>query len=380
MYYSAIGVLAAMVLLIENQDILFNRSGIFGMPAWKIYRRFLFAVLCYYITDVLWGVLESLKMGSGIIIDTSAYFIAVAAGVLFWTRFAVAYLEEKDAFGRFLEYAGRGIAAVVVVLVAVNAFVPVIFYVDGTGNYHTLPARSVILYPQILLLLLLCAYMFYFLIAKRKTLLDASGPNHPESMELLKKRRTLAFFGVIMAVFLYLQLLYPFLPFYSVAYLLGTCLLRASIIGDEKGRYMAELAGAERTAELKESFSALLDNMPVLSFSKDARTGVYLACNQAFAEYAHKENPEGVVGLTDAEIFDLATASHFVEDDRIAVSMDEPYIFFENVPDAAGNPRRFQTTKLKFTDQSGRLCTLGMCQDVTDMMRLHRENAAAREG
>jgi hypothetical protein len=57
-------------------------------------------------------------------------------------------------------------------------------------------------------------------------------------------------------------------------------------------------------------------------------TAVYLACNQAFAEYAHKESPEGVVGLTDAEIFDAVTAEHFVEDDRMALSMDEPYIFF----------------------------------------------------
>jgi hypothetical protein len=42
--------------------------------------------------------------------------------------------------------------------------------------------------------------------------------------------------------------------------------------------------------------------MPAMSFYKDAQTGVYLACNRAFAEYANKENPAGVVGLTDFEI------------------------------------------------------------------------------
>ena len=52
----------------------------------------------------------------------------------------------------------------------------------------------------------------------------------------------------------------------------------------------------------KESLSSLLNHMPAMSFYKDAKTGVYLACNQAFAEYAHKENPSGVVGLTDYEI------------------------------------------------------------------------------
>ena len=46
--------------------------------------------------------------------------------------------------------------------------------------------------------------------------------------------------------------------------------------------------------------------------------------------------------------------------------MDEPYIFFEDVMDAAGNPRQLQTTKLKYTDDAGRLCLLGIVQDVTD--------------
>ena len=136
---------------------------------------------------------------------------------------------------------------------------------------------------------------------------------------------------------------------------------------------------ARKIAELRASLTALMDNMPGMSFAKDARTGVYLACNQAFAEYAHKENPEGVVGLTDAEIFDPETALHFVEDDRMALSMDEPYIFFEDVPDAAGNQRQFQTTKLKYTDDTGRLCTLGLCQDVTEFVRIQRENATTKE-
>ena len=30
--------------------------------------------------------------------------------------------------------------------------------------------------------------------------------------------------------------------------------------------------------------------------------------------------------------------------------MDKPYIFFEDVPDAAGNQKQLQTTKLKFID------------------------------
>ncbi|MBQ3322457.1 MAG: response regulator [Firmicutes bacterium] len=115
--------------------------------------------------------------------------------------------------------------------------------------------------------------------------------------------------------------------------------------------------------------SALLNHLPAMTFSKDAATGKYLACNQSFAEYAHKSCPAEVVGLTDFDIFDPVTAAHFVEDDKKTLSMDGPYIFFEDVPNAAGTViRNLQTTKLKFTDETGRLCTLGVCTDVTEMV------------
>ena len=140
-----------------------------------------------------------------------------------------------------------------------------------------------------------------------------------------------------------------------------------------------EAADARKIAELKESISTLLDNMPALSYSKDARTGAYLACNQAFAEYAHKDKPADVVGLTASDIFDKETAELFDKEDKIALEMDEPYVVFEDVPDAAGDQKQLQTTKLKFIDASGKQCILGMSQDVTDMVRIQRENATTKE-
>ena len=152
--------------------------------------------------------------------------------------------------------------------------------------------------------------------------------------------------------------------------------LQAERTANEQERMLEEAA---KIAELKESISSLLDNIPGMTFTKDARTGVYLACNQAFAEYAHRTSPQSVIGLTDAELFDKKTAEHFVEEDQVALSMDEPYIFFEDVQDAAGNPRQLQTTKLKYTNDEGKKCVLGFCQDVTDMVRIQRENATTRE-
>ena len=151
-----------------------------------------------------------------------------------------------------------------------------------------------------------------------------------------------------------------------------------SDITEKHEQMMAEIKSAAKLADLMASVSSLLSNMPAMSFSKDAETGVYLACNQPFAEYAHKSSPEDVIGLTDHDIFDQDTADHFVADDRLALSMEEPYIFFEDVPNAAGTKiRNLQTTKLKFKDDLGRLCILGMCVDITEMTRIKTAEATS---
>ena len=81
----------------------------------------------------------------------------------------------------------------------------------------------------------------------------------------------------------------------------------------------------------------------------------------------HKESPLDVVGLTDADLLDKATAAYFAETDKKVLSMDKPYVFYEEVTDADGRLRQFQTTKLHFSDASGRCCLLGMCVDVTEV-------------
>lgn len=154
---------------------------------------------------------------------------------------------------------------------------------------------------------------------------------------------------------------------------------RALEAEEEAARLSEKAASAAKIAELSESISTLLDNMPALTFYKDAETGVYVACNQAFADYAKKSSPKDVVGLTDFDIFDRKTAEHFVEDDKKALGTDIPLIFLEDAPDAAGVMKHFQTTKLKFIDTDGKLRLLGMCVDMTEMASIRRESEKARE-
>ena len=140
------------------------------------------------------------------------------------------------------------------------------------------------------------------------------------------------------------------------------------------------LEEASAVEELKQTVSSLLDNMPGMNFTKDAETGVYLACNQAFAEYANKKSPDEVIGLTPDRLFDPKLAKSSVEDDKVALSMDGPYIFYDYMPDVNGNRTQYKITKLKYTDNNNRLCVLGMLQDVTDTFRISRDSAGTKEG
>ena len=247
MYYSAIGILALLVLVIENLDILLGLDVGFDKPAWKVYRKFLFSILVYYITDILWGILEALKIPVLLFADTSLYFIAMAVGILLWTQYVVTYLDEKDTFGNFLVHAGRILAACVTVISLVNIFAPVLFTVDDECVYTPLPIRYVILIVQIVLLFLISIHALQIILAKK-----ASGDS-------VKRYRATAYFGLIMSTFLIAQVWLPYLPMYCIAYLLGTCLLRAFVVRMEKEEYRLENAEMKRIRQeelLKEEHTA----------------------------------------------------------------------------------------------------------------------------
>ena len=72
-------------------------------------------------------------------------------------------------------------------------------------------------------------------------------------------------------------------------------------------------------------------------------------------------------------------AKRFTADDKTALSMDEPLIFYDTLTDAQGNLRKARVTKLKYTDANGRLCVMGFFQDVSDSLRISREKAATKE-
>ena len=155
--------------------------------------------------------------------------------------------------------------------------------------------------------------------------------------------------------------------------------LEADQTREENRKLAKQLENVTNVVSLVESYTSILSNMPALSFTKDMETGKYRTCNQAFAEYAHKSSPEEVVGHTDYDLFNRATADKFVEDDKKAMSINKPYVFYEDVLNGEGTEiRNLQTTKVRFIDSRGKLCVLGVCVDITEMIKTKAAEADAR--
>ena len=288
MYYSLVGFLALCILIIANHDILLKRIDRTGPRVQRVYFRFLLSIIAYYVTDILWGILDALSLTAVLYVDTVIYYVAMAAGILFWTQYVLAYLEERNTFSAILRYVGMAFFAVMCLLLLTNFFTPIVFCFDENGAYQAGPMRHTMLVIQVLMFLLTSIYA---LRVTRKT---------RDSVE--NRHLTIGLFGLIMAILLSVQLFFPLLPLYSIGYMLGSSLLRTFVIENEKDTYQRDLEAALRREQrqLKE-----LSTARELAYT-DALTGV--KSKLAYSEkemQIDKSISDGSMGGVSVVVFDL---------------------------------------------------------------------------
>lgn len=263
MTYSIIGILAAIILVIINQDVLWRRAGHELEPTERCYRDFLVAVFCYYVTDAFWGILDAARVTTLQFLDTTAYFVAMACAVMLWTRYVVSYLTDESGFGVRLAQAGRLFLGFELIAVAANFFLPVMFWFDEGGAYHAGGLRYATLAVQILLFLLTSIYTLQVTSRTEGT--------------VRRRHLTIGLFGIAMVALISLQIAFPLWPFYAMGYLLGTCVLHSFVMEDEKSEYQDELEEAlkreqHQKHELSESREALKDALAVAENANKAKT------------------------------------------------------------------------------------------------------------
>lgn len=241
MTYSIIGILATILLLIGNRDVLRKQGGSEYTRTRLYYRRFLLGVLVYYITDMLWGMLDVQRLTSLQFIDTTVYFIAMIATVVLWARYVVSYLDRKNFFERSLLLTGQAIFWVFLVFIIVNFFYPVYFWFDEQGAYHTGFMRHATLVAQIAMFLATSIYTLY-------TTAKTQG-------DVRQRHLTIGLFGLAMVVMIAFQVFFPLWPFYAMGCMIGITLLHSFVLEDEMEEYRRKLEEASRAK------TAFLSNM-----------------------------------------------------------------------------------------------------------------------
>ena len=125
MTYSIIGILAGILLVITNRDILWLSGKSENVQIYRKYRSFLLAVLTYYATDALWGILDAHRLTSIQFADTTVYFAAMAVLVLLWTQYVIAYLESGAPFDTMLGYTGWAFFGFELIIIFINRIITI---------------------------------------------------------------------------------------------------------------------------------------------------------------------------------------------------------------------------------------------------------------
>lgn len=257
MSYSKIVILAAIIHCIVNRDIIgLNSRDAERIPAFKEYRGFLLAVMFFFVVDGFWGVLNSHGWRILLYFDTVAYFVAMALSVLQWTKYTITYLEENDLFAKVLMASGRVFFVFEMIILAANFFAPIMFSLDGRGEYHALFFRYITFGLQFLLFLLTAAYAFYI----------------GEKTQGVTRRRhkVIGVFGIAMTGFITIQLYYPYEAIYAAGYAIGSCLLHTFIVEEVQKEYRLELEDSlEREKQQSQALAAAMN----LAYT-DSLTGV----------------------------------------------------------------------------------------------------------
>jgi PAS domain-containing protein len=108
----------------------------------------------------------------------------------------------------------------------------------------------------------------------------------------------------------------------------------------------------------------ILDNMPVLLYIKNGRSGHYIDANAAFLKFADKQNLEEIIDQDDYAIFDKHTAKNFIDNDTKALLSRGPITFQDTVTAPNGTQRRFRVTQF-YIDHLGVPCVFALATDLT---------------
>ncbi len=264
MAYASIGVLALILNLIINIELLKPCQDAADSVSTKRYKQFLYWVTMYFISDILWGIFYELHLIPLVYADTFIYFLLMIMTVIMWVRYVVVYLDKSGRFNRVLRNVARLIVTFVALHLVVNLFYPIIFYFNENGEYVPGPARHITLVLQFVMYLLTSIYTLYM----------ASKSREEDKIRYM----AVGFTCIAMEILLLFQAFNPLLPYYAMGCLIEICILHTYFERDEKlalARERKEIALTQKEKEIYDQIASSLAEDYEAIYYIDIETGKY---------------------------------------------------------------------------------------------------------
>ncbi len=243
MYYSVIGMVAIVIHLIMNHEFIKKNNN--RDEVGKAFRWFVLASLAYFFTDAMWGIFDNLKLTTLLYVDTILYYISMGLTIAFLCHYVTSYLHLRKGFGKFIRIFGAAFAILEMVLLVINHFVHIFFWIYPDGTYQAYIYRYIALYMQVFL----C-----FLLAVQTGVVTLK-----EIGEKKKRYFTIFFFCVAMIAAIVMQILYPLLPIYAIGLLIGSAIIHTFVNENE----------IEEQFETLKSVADIHYSMHVIDLGKD---------------------------------------------------------------------------------------------------------------
>ena len=227
----------------------------------KTERAFLYlirwtAVFC--MADGLWGIMASeLVMNDTLLFIMSCVFHSSAAVTpAFWLYFVINYLGTKRLVNVY-KYITLGIISAELVLIIINIFNKMMFYVAEDGTYSSTPVRKLLFYMQYATYVTIGIVSVVNLLREKAEARKISGFVEHNYMAVLLFVASPILCGVF-------QMIYPDAPAYSIGYTLGICVIYSFVLTDMLEKQALENAKAEAASQSKTEF--------LFNMSHDIRT------------------------------------------------------------------------------------------------------------
>lgn len=188
------------------------------------YNWFLLSACCYLLVDMSWGLLYDHREVSYffpfIYYLTVFYFMFMLLTMLTWTRYMVAYLDNKGQSSEILVHVVRTLVVIGIICLILNRSYHFMFSYNEAHEYIGQVGRNISFLLQIAFYTLITSYMLYVA--------------HNSSGRQKIRYKAVAATSVVLGIFLTFQIINALFPFYAVGLMIGICLVHSFVQTDEK--------------------------------------------------------------------------------------------------------------------------------------------------